>query len=762
MAEALLATLAFGALAIALAGYIAQRLRLPPLFGYLAVGVLLSQTVDTHALFPLGALETASEAGVLLILFLIGAELDIQRLRETVRRTAVVLPFDVLLPMVAAGGVARLIGWSFEQAVALGAAVALSSTLVGERVTAGAPARVRQRVLGTLVSEDVAAGGLLALLAIVASGQASASEGLNIVWEVGRLLFLLILLTAGALLVVPRILDEAARRHVHELLVLWGLAIVAFWAYLGGLAGSAELGAFVAGVAAAEAGAQYVTRNAMLGLRDAAIAVFFFTSGLVADVAPVLQTWWIPLLVAGVFLVAKILVHVPGGIAGGLDATDALRNAFALGTLGEFSLIMVAVAAREGIAHPALQATIVGAMLILLPVSSILLSLAPRLAAGVRRLPRRIRRPLEWLRNGLQGLGKGPHADASRRRDALQKLGANVVLLVAFAAVTAWAAPQVAERVTAFERSLVLAATWGMALAVSTPLWWGAFRGYRDLVWIMVGLRPGERVGAGRVRTLLVDAVVSMTAVLVLGLVSLRVPATVPVMAVAAAIAASVAFLAWRRLTRFHRTLEDTVTRVLGRDENTSRMLDGLLQRYPWGVHSAAVIVPSDSPVARRTVESVRIGELTGAMIVLLQRGHKETVNPPSSTLILPGDTLVLMGDPHQLARAEALIVSHGEAMRMTAQTRQAIVEEVELAAHSRWIGATLQEADLRHATGCLVAGVWPAGSAHPLPYQPSRVLRAGDRLVLLGTRLQLDRAMAIAAPAEPEGPRPGANAEAS
>jgi Kef-type K+ transport system membrane component KefB/K+/H+ antiporter YhaU regulatory subunit KhtT len=756
MAPELLAILALGALVLAAAGYLAQRLRMPPVFGYLVAGSGLGVWARGRDLFPVEPLEAVSGAGVLLILFLIGAELDLDRLRKTVRDAAFVLPFDILLPFVLAGGVGRVVfGWSFGEAIALGAAVATSSTLLADRLTAGADAVVRRRVIGISVSEDVAAAGLLGLLAIVGSGQASTSGGLSVVWSMAQLLFLVLLLTAAALLIVPRVLDEAARRHVHEVLVLSGLAVVAVWGYLGDRAGSAELGAFVAGVAAAEAGSQFTVRNALLGLRDAALAIFFFTSGFVTDVGPLLASWWLPLIVAAVFLGAKILVHVPGGIAAGFGSEDALRNAFALGTLGELSLILASVATREGIAHPTLQAIIMGAMLVLLPVCALLLAAAPRLAAALRRMPPGIRRPLEWLRTGLRGVAPGSHTDPSQRRAALRTLLANLVLLVALAGLAAWGAPNAAARIDAVDRTIVLATVWGIAIAASLPLWVGAFGGYRDLVWLLVGLRPGERVGAGRVRMLLIDAFVAATAVLVLAFVTLSAPATLPVLGAAAVVAAAIGILAWRRLTVFHRTLEDTMSRVLGRDEQAARMLDALLQRYPWGVRSAAVIVPPDSPVARRTVGDARIGHLTGAVVAVVQRGSRETVNPPPDAMVQPGDTLVLMGDPHQLARAEALIVSHGDAIRMTAQTRQAVVEEVELKPGARWIGKTLAEADVRGESGCLVAGLWPAGAAHPLPYQPGRVLEAGDRLVVLGTRLQLDRLRATqqAAPGDAESP---------
>src|SRR5205823_2826129 len=115
--------------------------------------------------------------------------------------------------------------------------------------------------------------------------------------------------------------------------------------------------------------------------------------------------------------------------------------------------------------------------------------------------------------------------------------------------------------------------------------------------------------------------------------------------------------------------VEESITRVLGHDPEAGALLDRLMEGYPWGVRSAAVAVPSDSPLANTTLGSGRIQELTGATVAVLQRNRREVVNPGPEEVVRPDDLLVLLGDAHQLARAEALVVAHGEALRMTAQS---------------------------------------------------------------------------------------------
>ena len=122
MAE--LATLALLALALAAGGFAAHWARLPPAFGYLGTGLLFG-VFAPHV--PPHGLHHAAEIGILVLLFLIGLELDLKRLRSALKSTAAALPFDILVPAVLAASIGRLAGWTFLESAALGIAAAVSA-----------------------------------------------------------------------------------------------------------------------------------------------------------------------------------------------------------------------------------------------------------------------------------------------------------------------------------------------------------------------------------------------------------------------------------------------------------------------------------------------------------------------------------------------------------------------------------------------------------------------------------------------------------
>jgi CPA2 family monovalent cation:H+ antiporter-2 len=736
VAELLLVVAVLG-VGLAATGYLAHRLRLPPALGYLAVGVFLSPALRSTPSLPPAILEQPGHIAVLFVLFLIGMELDLRRLRQVLGNLALVLPFDVLVPVLAAVAMARVWGWDLLQCLALGFAVTTSSTLFGERLTAAFPSQLRQRVLGMSLAEDVAAAGLFGVIALLGS---AAAPGAAAWWApfagIGRLLFLFLLLTAAGLLLVPRALDAVTRRHSNDLLVLAGSALVLGFGWLGSLAGSAELGALVAGVAAAEAGSRFVVRNALAGLRDLALALFFLASGLAVDPAAVAAHPGLVAAIALAFVGTKLLVHVPAGLAAGLPLADSLRVALALGTLGEMSLILVAAAQAHGIAHPLLAPGIVGAMLVLLVAAPLLLRGAPALARLAGHLPQGLRRPLWRAMHSIRNAPPAEEHDPLRRRNALRLLMANVVLLLAWILLSAWAAPRIIERYAARSGTVVPILVVAVVAAVAAPLLLGTYRRYRDAVRNVADLD-----GAAGARARLVDAWILAVGVLVFAPLALLVPRALPIFVGGVLLAALLAGLGWRQLHRVHRAVEASITRVLGHDPESGAILDRMMEEYPWGVRSAAVAVPETSPLAHAPLGSARIQELTGATVAVLQRNRREVVNPGPEEVVLPDDLLVLLGDAHQLARAEALIVAHGEALRMTAQSRLAIVAEVMVREGSSLVGQSVGLADLRGRTGSVVVGLWPSGAQHPLPAMVAQSIRAGDRLILLGTPLQVERA---------------------
>src|SRR5574343_1492623 len=274
-----------------------RRVNMPPMFGYLLVGLL----IGPHALSLLKnvkAATTLAEFGVVFLMFSIGLEFSLARL-YTMRKTVFGFGMSqVLVTMAVAGGLAMMTGLNWQAGLALGGAVAMSSTavlskLLVERRELQAPHG--REVMGVLLAQDLLVVPLLIM--IPALGQPAADMAV----EVG-----LALLKAALVLGVVLFLGQKfMRRWFHivalgkssELFVLNVLLVTLGLAYVTEEVGlSLALGACVAGMLIAETEYRHQVEEDIKPFRDVLMGLFFVTIGMLLNVKLVMANWWLVLL----------------------------------------------------------------------------------------------------------------------------------------------------------------------------------------------------------------------------------------------------------------------------------------------------------------------------------------------------------------------------------------------------------------------------------------------------------------------------------
>ncbi len=708
------------------------------------VGVALPEALTDARLREIFHLDQVSHVAVLILLFFIGMELNLSTLRRVLRETRVVSIFNILVPALFVTGLARLAGWSLLESVVLGIALSLSSTIFGERLSSGRdfPAAARHRMFGVLLAEDVAAGALLAVMALLAGGNTSGGW-FDPAVAILVLVVSLVVLAAIALLVVPRAIDKVASLHSPELLILSSGAFLLGFSAAGEWAGSSELGAFLAGMAAAEAGARFVVKSNLKGLHSIALAVFFFAAGVVVDPFLVLSQW--PMVLACVFIVTvtKLLVHVPSAFGKGINLEDSLRVGFGMSTVGEFSLILLVAAQAGGIAHPALGAVITGTIVGLLVATPLLTKAVPAIARLLGKVPLDASRPIKALMQGLRRDAQQVVPAKRKRADRARIVSAiMVVLLIAAAAVAlnAWLPSQFPTIGPLYLSSVVF----GFALAAVAPFAYQLYRGYRAFLHRLLEV-DATSPRAERLKVHIADALVVLILVMLALPLAFLLGAALPLLLGSVLLAAIAAMLGWRHLVRLTETLETSIARVLGSDSGMSPVLmDDALNRYGWDFRVVAVNLPYDSRLVGQTIGDVRLRTVTGATVAVIKRGAREIVSPPLTERFRFGDTIVLLGDPGQLARAQALLQGGDEPLRMAAESRAASVVDIEVQAESWIVVNRPAQRDLEKKTGAIVLGCWRKGTNHPEPWQ-DETPAAGDRIIALGAPLQLARLTALA-----------------
>ncbi len=329
-----------------------QRLRQPPVVGFLAAGVVLgphglSLVRDVHQV------EVLAEVGVILLLFTLGLEFSLIVLAQLRRQVLLGGGLQVALTILLAAPMALLLG-GWREAALMGGLVALSSTvivlkLLGERGEVDTPHG--RAAVGILLFQDLLVIPMMLGVRFL-SGEAGPYTG-----DALRSLVAGLLLTGAILLgarwVIPRFLAEVVRTRRRELFVLTVVLICLGTAWATNRTGlSLALGAFLAGVAVSESEYGVQALADVLPLRDAFSSLFFISIGMLFDLRFVLQH---PLLVSGAVVTVLALKSLTGVAAVwglGLGLRSSVQAGLAVAQVGEFSFVL----AQAGVALGVLDA----------------------------------------------------------------------------------------------------------------------------------------------------------------------------------------------------------------------------------------------------------------------------------------------------------------------------------------------------------------------------------------------------------------------
>ncbi|NDY91909.1 monovalent cation:proton antiporter family protein [Ideonella livida] len=347
-------------LVAAVAGVVACRsLKLPPMLGYLVVGVVIGPNALALAKDSAGV-KYLAEFGVVFLMFVIGLEFNLPKLRSM--RTLV---FGLGLSQVAlttlgamAGNALLTLLFSFTArpwelgwggALVLGSAMAMSSTaivvkLLAERLEL--ESEHGKRVIGVLLFQDLAVVPLLVLIPALGSSPADLAWALAL--AVVKATVLLTVLLVGGQRLMRWWLTLVVKRKSDELFVLNLLLITLGLSWITEHAGlSMALGAFVAGMLVAETEFKHQVETDIRPFHDVLLGLFFITIGMKLDWRPVWDQWFLVLLLTTVPLMAK--AALVAGLAWAFRAAPgvALRTGLYLAQAGEFGFVLLTLGAEQ-------------------------------------------------------------------------------------------------------------------------------------------------------------------------------------------------------------------------------------------------------------------------------------------------------------------------------------------------------------------------------------------------------------------------------
>jgi CPA2 family monovalent cation:H+ antiporter-2 len=376
------AVLLLGLAATALAA--TERLRLPSIVGFLIVGAVAGPGGLGLVAEP-DRVRDLAEFGVVFLLFEIGLELPLERLRSLWRPVLLGGGFQVSVTLALVAGLAHSSGLSWATSLVLGAAASMSSTAIVLRLLADEgqiDAPGGQLSVAVLLLQDLAIVPILLLIPLLAG---ETGDWVDLGFSIGRMALALAFVGFGVWFLVPRVLDRVAQSRSGELFSLFAILIVLGSATIAEELGlTLAVGAFLAGMAASASPYAHQLFSEVVPLRGVLLGIFFTAVGMFFEPALVVNA---PGQLAGdvlLMMIGKLLIIV-------VAATWILRHSLrvgleaglALSQVGEFSFVLLGVAGTAGLIGVDLSQRFIAASIVTLLISPFLIRYAPAISGWI-------------------------------------------------------------------------------------------------------------------------------------------------------------------------------------------------------------------------------------------------------------------------------------------------------------------------------------------------------------------------------------------
>ncbi|MBI0583737.1 MAG: cation:proton antiporter [Methanomassiliicoccus sp.] len=404
------------------------KIKMPPIIGYLAAGIILGPTMLPALWVEGNTVEILSSIGIVLLMFYIGLETDVRKLRVTGSKLMFIVCLQ--MPLVVAAGylVGVLLGMNPIQAIFLGAIISGTSTAVVVGVlkeTKHIDRDMAKSIVTITIFEDVGQVLILTMAAPLLAGD-SPALGSTVNMVLGLILFIGLAIAFGMVL-VPRMLDYIGKRYSTEILLIVAVGLCFALAAISQEMGlSIAIGAFIMGMMISLSRFSHKLTLSVEPVKDLFMAVFFISIGLQISPFLIIDNIVLAVIIAVVFFISKITTIWLGCYIANMTARDSFLIATSLIAMGEFAFIIAKAAFDAGVVGEDYYSAVIGAALITMVAMPIITKKQPQLFDGlVRLVPNKIRCSL----SRIDDVHSAASANTKRSHPARSEIKRRVSLL---------------------------------------------------------------------------------------------------------------------------------------------------------------------------------------------------------------------------------------------------------------------------------------------------------------------------------------------
>jgi CPA2 family monovalent cation:H+ antiporter-2 len=647
-----------------------HRFKQPVVLGYILAGFLIGPHTPPFALITSQeSINTLSEIGVILLMFSLGLEFSLRKLKQVGGTAVIAACLEILVMGWVGYELGRAFKWNNTDSLFLGAMLAMSSTTVIIKVLTEmgrTKEKFAQLIFGILIIEDILGIAMIALLSGIAMTGSLSIGAIGI--TLGKLgVFLVVVLVLG-LGTVPRLFGYVAKFKSNEVLLVTALGFCFGVSLLAAKLGySVALGAFVIGAVIAEAREIHRIETLIEPVRDMFSAVFFTAIGLLIDPG-MLMTHWAPVLAITTAVVfCKVIACASGTFLGGYDRGTALRVGMSVAQIGEFSFIIASLGVTLNVTSKFLYPIAVAVSAITTLLTPYLIRSSDAVVKQFDRLaPRALVNALSLYTEWIGQFANNRHSNLATKltRSWILQMALNVTLMtgIFIAAVYVGQHPPAWFSRLDLTGANLRTALWFIAVVLSLPLFIATSRKLQALGILIAQTRVTKTAAGDRTVAIqtIVSQVITLAGTVLLGFYILVLTSTLlPSIRVLIVLIVLIGLIAWllrrsfiRVYSKAQAALQETLNQPPPATAPSTPVLPSVLRE----ALLETIPITNASPGAGKLIRELQLRSQTGASIVAIERNGQNIINPAADEELQVGDQVVLLGNRPQLDAAKTAL----------------------------------------------------------------------------------------------------------
>ncbi len=698
-----------------------QRIRQPVVLGYLIAGMILGPYTPPHALVnDIPNIKILSELGVIFLMFSLGLEFSFQKLTRVGFTASITGLIEVVFMALFGYIVGMLLGWSYNDAIFLGAALSISSTTIIIKAIDELKLKTKrfaEIIFGILIVEDLLAILLLVILSTIVTAK-------NVFAYDMLIAALKLVLVVGSwfligYFVVPPLFKKIAQYINQETLTIISVALCLFLVSVATrFHYSAALGAFIMGSILAETILIHRIEQLIMPIRDIFAAVFFISIGMLIDPVVIIQQWPIVLLLSLATVLGKIVITSVGSFLTGQSLTTSVRVGFGMAQIGEFSFIIIGLGLSLQAINDNLYPIIVAVSAITTFTTPYLIRASGKITKALDNvLPERIKYFLKsysaWVYRMESASDKNTFLGTISARLILN----GIVLAILFVLTDQFIYPELENFFNPDISNLICVF---ISIIISAPFIWGmlfAFKGTDMPSYAKSKVNPAI-------------SMIWLITLSEIGLLSVVLFHTWMTVLLFVLIGIVFFFVSYKQLEKSYQWFEQQlVENVTG---ESTYYHDKYRELAPWDTHMVEIEVGEHSSFAGKTLGECNVRNVFNVNVVAICHGARIIAAPRGKEMIASGDKLIVVGTDENIDAFRNRIEAETFIAAPPNLLDQFMLRVFSIGKHSLVIGKTIREINIREATNGIVVGL-ERDNMRILNPELDTILQVDDLLFVVG-----------------------------